>query len=123
MLAGLSGLYIFKIPPCFWAHATSAVNIARNNEPAAENPRRFRFIRVPPLAFARSSGPFFLGILNEACSRTLLSQAHCRALVQKCRYFGVYHRSIEGTGWRVYALTVNLHPHLSRSPLPSPGQS
>src|SRR6185437_11502562 len=46
MLAGLSGLYIFRMPPCFWANATSAANIARNNEPAAANPRRFRFISV-----------------------------------------------------------------------------
>src|SRR5260370_542732 len=46
MLAGLSGLYIFRMPPCFWANAASAANIARNNEPAAANPRRFRFISV-----------------------------------------------------------------------------
>src|SRR6201982_451468 len=55
MLAGLSGLYIFKMPPCFWAKASSAANIARNNAPAAANPRRFRFIPVylPWLSRAR----------------------------------------------------------------------
>src|SRR6202011_550534 len=46
MLAGLSGLYIFKMPPRFWAHAASAANIATNNETAAANPRRLRFISV-----------------------------------------------------------------------------
>src|SRR6516225_7756630 len=46
MLAGLSGLYIFRMPPCFWANPASAANIARNSEPAAANPCRFRFISV-----------------------------------------------------------------------------
>src|ERR1700756_2727187 len=46
MLAGLSGSYIFRMPPCFWANAASAANIARNNEPAVANPRRFRFISM-----------------------------------------------------------------------------
>ena len=46
MLAGLSGLYIFRMPPCFWANAASVVNIVRNNEPTAANPCRFRFISV-----------------------------------------------------------------------------
>jgi len=46
MLAGLSGSYIFRMPPCFWAKASSAANIARNNEPAAANPRRLRFISM-----------------------------------------------------------------------------
>jgi hypothetical protein len=53
MLAGLSGLYIFKMPPCFSANAASTANIARNNEHAAAKPRRFGFISVHlPLAFA-----------------------------------------------------------------------
>src|SRR5246127_97249 len=59
MLGGLSGSYIFKMPPCFWANAASEANIARNNEPAAANPRRFRFIPVylPRLSRVRSPGP------------------------------------------------------------------
>ena len=78
MLAGLSGLYIFRMPPCFWANAASAANIARDNEPAAANARRFRFISVYlPWLSAGSSGPSLVGILDEARGRTLLSQAHC----------------------------------------------
>ena len=46
MLAGLSGLYIFRMPPCFWATPAPAANTARSNEPAAANPRRLRFISV-----------------------------------------------------------------------------
>src|SRR5215469_8143743 len=49
MLAGLSGSYIFMIPPCFWAKAASAANTATNNEPAVANLRRFRlFIAYLP---------------------------------------------------------------------------
>ena len=60
------------------SRAEVQLKVARNNEPGAANPRRFRFISVvPPLASASSSGLFLVGILDEARGRTLLPQAHC----------------------------------------------
>ena len=48
MLAGLSGLYIRNMPPCFWANAASAAARTVSNAPAAASARRSRFISVPP---------------------------------------------------------------------------
>src|SRR5690349_15236641 len=86
MLAGLSGLYIFKTPPCFWAHATSAVNITRNNEPAAANPRRFRLIsvRLPWLLRGRLV-PYFVGNPNQTFHPTPVTPEPFPAPRQKCR--------------------------------------
>src|SRR5439155_22665411 len=95
MLAGLSGLYIFRMPPCFWANAASAANIARDNEPAAANPRRLRFISVhlPWLSRGRPV-PSWLGSLTklaaEPCYPRLIAE-----LLFKMPTLGVYHRSIE----------------------------
>src|ERR1700730_17410968 len=44
MLAGLSGLYILKIPPCFWANAVSARDNASKSAPAAASWCRSRLI-------------------------------------------------------------------------------
>ena len=52
MLAGLSGSYIFRMTSCFWAKASSAANIARNNVRAAANPGSLRFISVHSVAEA-----------------------------------------------------------------------
>src|SRR3984893_3737690 len=77
MLAGLSGLYIFKMPPCFWANAASTANIARNNEHAAAKPRRFGFISVHlPLAFAGSPRRLATTNPSETRGRTPLYHAH-----------------------------------------------
>src|SRR6516162_2134385 len=96
-LAGLSGLYIFRIPPCFWANAASAANIATSNEPAAASllSLRFIFVYLPWLSRVRPAlFGLLVGILDDTHGRTLLSQAHCRALVSKSRRFGIYHGSI-----------------------------
>ena len=53
MLAGLSGLYIFRIPPAFWADAGSAAT-ATSNGAAIANAPRYRIISVHlPFAVAR----------------------------------------------------------------------
>src|SRR5258708_39290366 len=44
MLAGLSGLYIFRMPPDFWANAASATDNANNSEPATASTCRSRLI-------------------------------------------------------------------------------
>src|SRR5690348_1479889 len=46
MLAGLSGLYIFKMPPCLWAKAASLADSAISNAPTVANARNFCFISV-----------------------------------------------------------------------------
>src|ERR1700730_17703414 len=45
MLAGLSRLYIFKMPPGYWANAGSGAKAARNHA-AIANAVRYRFISV-----------------------------------------------------------------------------
>src|SRR6202030_3175658 len=40
MLAGLSGLYIFRMPPCFCANAGSAANVATSNDAATAKASR-----------------------------------------------------------------------------------
>jgi hypothetical protein len=45
MLAGLSGLYIFRMPPDLWASAGSAAT-ATSNGAAIANAPRYRFISV-----------------------------------------------------------------------------
>jgi hypothetical protein len=37
MLAGLSTVYIVRVPPAFWADAGAAASIATSNRPAASN--------------------------------------------------------------------------------------
>src|SRR6266404_1172846 len=49
MLAGLSGLYIFRTPPCFCADAGSATNRATSNDIATAKAPRSRFIPSTPL--------------------------------------------------------------------------
>src|SRR5205085_12295153 len=44
MLAGLSGLYILRTPPCFWADAGPAAAIATSNALAAARAEKFWFI-------------------------------------------------------------------------------
>src|SRR5215472_11255066 len=57
MLAGLSGLYIFRMPPDFWANAGSATT-ATSNGAAIANAPRYRFISVHlPLIVARPHCP------------------------------------------------------------------
>src|SRR5262249_22524277 len=48
ILAGLSGLYIFRIPPDFSAHAGSAIDSAISQPPVATNARVLRFISILP---------------------------------------------------------------------------
>jgi Na+/H+-dicarboxylate symporter len=52
MLAGLSGLYIRNMPPCFWANAASAAAITVNNAPTAASTRSSRFMALPPCCLA-----------------------------------------------------------------------
>jgi hypothetical protein len=53
-LAGLSGEYIFRIPPAFWANAGSAAAKATTNGVAITNAPRYGFISVYlPFAVAR----------------------------------------------------------------------
>jgi hypothetical protein len=49
MLAGLSGVYIFSMPPCFWANAVPPAEIAISNALAATAARRFSIISLSPL--------------------------------------------------------------------------
>jgi len=57
MLAGLSTVYIVRMPPDFWADAGSAASKATSNGPAAANILRFRII---PTFFSLllARGPF-----------------------------------------------------------------
>jgi len=48
MLAGLSGLYILRIPPCFWANIGWAANSAATKPPVARIARGLRFILPLP---------------------------------------------------------------------------
>jgi hypothetical protein len=47
MLAGLSGVYILRIPPDFWAIAVPSAAIAINNTPAVAAARRLGLISLP----------------------------------------------------------------------------
>src|SRR5215472_15479358 len=49
MLAGLSGLNILRMPPCFWASATSPHDTVISTALAAAAARSLRAISVPPL--------------------------------------------------------------------------
>ena len=49
MLAGLSGVYILRMPPCFWADAGLATDIAANNALAAMTARIFSIISLASL--------------------------------------------------------------------------
>jgi hypothetical protein len=54
MLAGLSGSYILRMPPAFWADADSAATATSNDVATATAPRsRFIFVYLPPFAVAR----------------------------------------------------------------------
>src|SRR5438132_8173998 len=44
MLAGLSAWGIFKMPPCFWANAGAAADIAISKPPTTASAQRLRFI-------------------------------------------------------------------------------
>ena len=46
MLAGLSGLYIFKMPPGFWAEAGAPAAMATSNGAAIAIAPRYRIISV-----------------------------------------------------------------------------
>src|SRR6516162_8308575 len=46
MLAGLSGLYIFKMPPGFWAEAGAPAATTRSNGAAIAHAPRYRIISV-----------------------------------------------------------------------------
>src|SRR5208283_1908517 len=52
MLAGLSGSYILRIPPGFWAQAGGTPSVAMTIAAAVVIARRFPFIRQTSLAFA-----------------------------------------------------------------------
>ena len=54
MLAGLSGVYIFRMPPAFWADAGSAATPTRA---AISNAPRYGFISVHLRSFSRGPLP------------------------------------------------------------------
>ena len=64
MLAGLSGEYILRTPPCFWANIGLGANSAATNPPAATNARMLYFIsNLPDLVRSR---PAFFGFSFKA---------------------------------------------------------
>src|SRR5215472_13806863 len=59
MLAGLSGLYILRIPPCFWANSGWVANNAVTKPPVTRITRGLRFILpLPDTVRGRRSCPF-----------------------------------------------------------------
>src|SRR5215467_122081 len=91
MLAGLSGLYILRIPPDFCANAESARDSAISSPLVATNARILRFISIlPDLAGAHS--PFTRPLAKSASelTPTLMLGSHSR-----CRSPVVYQKSIE----------------------------
>ena len=72
MLAGLSGSYIFRMPPGFWANAGSATTAASNGA-ATANARRYRVISVH-LPFAATRAAHSSWALDAECSGYLSSQ-------------------------------------------------
>src|SRR6266436_5488916 len=48
MLAGLSRVYILRIPPCFWAAAGPVVKLAASNTAIIANARNIWIIRSSP---------------------------------------------------------------------------
>src|SRR6266436_4144124 len=92
MLAGLSTVYIFRMPPCFWANAPLAAHIAISNPPVTTKQRMCCFISVSlPLLIARCPFPS-RSILGVSRGRALLFQAHLLGSRSRCRHLEVYQR-------------------------------
>src|SRR6516164_6148258 len=82
ILAGLSGSYIFRMPPGFCANATSAADSASNSDPAAASTGRGRFISVYLPLLCRAVTSWSCGDTRD---QTLLFHAHFLSSCSKCR--------------------------------------
>src|SRR5262245_54812194 len=76
MLAGLSGLYIRNIPPCFCAIAASAAVSAVSNAPAAASLRKSHFISVQPFPGRKTRLEFGADLLRD-CGNSLCVAGLC----------------------------------------------
>ena len=95
MLARLSKCESRRIPPCLWANAGSAANIARTNEPAAANPLRFCFISSTSLGFRGFAAPTWR---LRTPAKPAVASCYPGSLPSsrsRCRRFVIYHRSNE----------------------------
>src|ERR1700732_3792970 len=91
MLAGLSGVNILRMPPCFWANAPSAADIAITNPPTATKPRTRCFIAVSlPFAYREAPGPFSVGSLALPTTEPCYSEILVLSLVSRRGHLAVY---------------------------------